>query len=176
MKDILGKVFVIMLAMVSVLLITANISLKQDNTTQTYVTDAAYEFIDISRATGYISSQSYLDLIKKLDSTGILYDIEIVHKSAEVTQGSANDPGSAGTAVYYEHYYTSEILNELFSGDEVYMDAYTKYNLKRGDYLSVVISNKTPTFGNRLLGFLFRSFQEQTIHVSYGGYVGSDVQ
>lgn len=146
-------------------------SSKLDDNAQTYCNDAIQEFVDQSRASGYISPEAYLQMMRKINNTGNLYDVQITHKSKTVqpyVDGSNNVvPGKYVNS--YNAYYKDEILEILFpngsTGNEI-------YPLKNGDSLNVSISLKEPTLGARIAYFFTRK-SINTIQASYTGYVGS---
>lgn len=161
MQDFLGRVIVIftsclLIFIVPLLLIT----LKQDDTTQSYVTDAVTEFVDKSRATGHISVNNYEELIQRLDATGILYEIKINHYSSK-----------HGTGENQELFIKSEILDVLYGSSST-----SSYEMQLGDYLQVEVYNKTATLGHKVFSFFSGELRTGNISCVYGGYVGSNMQ
>lgn len=146
-------------------------SAKMDSNAQTYCNDVIEEFVDRSRASGYISAESYLEMMRKINSTGNLYEVEITHQSktsVPYIDASGNEV-QGRYAESYNAYYRNEILGVLFPDGNA---GYGNYPLKKGDYLKVNFSLKEPTLGGRMLWFVTRK-DIKTISGSYGGYVGS---
>lgn len=151
--------------------LTMVVTFKMDNDSQTYCDNAIHEFVDQSRATGYISPQAYLKMVNKMNNTGNLYDIEIVHQSTKVApyvDVSGNEK-QGEYAEIYDAYYKEEILEELFP---ISTSSYGTYPLKNGDYIKVTYSLKEPTLAAKMISMI-STHSLKTIHGSYGGYVGS---
>lgn len=164
MYDIVGKVWAFLFGIFIIFI--GGITLyaqKQDVVVQNYVDAATVEFVDVSRAIGYVSKSNYQAYIAKLDATGNVYDIEITHYSLK----SAPSSDDTGYTAYYESTTKSEIVEEL--------NADGKYSMKTGDFLRISAKNISPTLGRRLLGLLVGSTtQGGQINSSYGGYVGNE--
>lgn len=140
-------------------------AIKTDYNSQTVCDDAVQQFVDRSRASGYISYGNYNDMVSTITATGNLYDIKIYHQSKICY------PGNGTTFDYnYMTYTTEEILEQLF--DE---SGNGQYNMKNGDYLKVSYSLKEATIGAKIYSF-FSSHTYKSIRGSYGGYVGAAVE
>lgn len=165
MYDIAGKVWSFLFGIFIIFI--GGITLyaqKQDVVVQNYVDAAVVEFVDVSRATGYVSKSNYQAFIAKLDATGNVYNVEITHYSLK----SAPSSDKVGYTSYYEATTKADIVNILNSGDGTYA-------MKTGDFLRVSVKNINPTLGRRLLGLLVGSTSEGgQIISSYGGYVGNE--
>lgn len=147
--------------------------IKADQTIQTYAADAVEEFINKSCATGIINPGQYEEMIDRLDSTGVVYDIYLVHSNEKVSP-ETNEDGSIkvnSMITFSEEYRNKEIFNILFGDD----GSRNSYYLNQGDYLKVVIQNRTMTFGERMSSIFFRDSTSGNIIVSRGGYVGNEV-
>ncbi|MEE1255636.1 MAG: hypothetical protein UHN47_03875 [Lachnospiraceae bacterium] len=156
---------------ISVIFITMILTVKMDNDSQTYCDNAIHEFVDQSRATGYISPQAYLDMVNKMNNTGNLYDISIVHRSTKMTpyvDATGNEKKGEFVEVY-DAYYKEEIVGELFP---LNTSSYGTYPLKNGDYIKVSYALKEPTLAAKMMGMI-STHTIKTIYGSYGGYVGS---
>lgn len=137
-------------------------AIKTDYNSQSVCDDAVQQFVDRSRAAGYISANNYNDMISTITATGNLYNINIYHQSKICY------PGESQSFDYnYMTYTTEEILDQLF--DE---SGAGQYNMKNGDYLKVTYSLKDPTLGARIYS-LWTTHSYKSIRGSYGGYVGS---
>ena len=149
---------------------------KLDNTIQAYVDNEVYEFVDESRASGYISPESYMELVSDIYKTGNLYDIKITHQS-KASVPYTNEDGSPvyrngeqlkNTTMAYRTYNKEDILTVMFPNGSNNQ----RYPLKNGDYLKVSVALKEPTLAAKLYSQWTGTYMK-TIQTSYGGYVGS---
>lgn len=164
MSDIITKIFGYTLGIVLLFLLPVMvIMLNFDNEIEKYANDAVVEFVDKSRATGYISSSNLEEFVDKLTATGNNYEIYICHESV-YTYPEAD--GSYST--HYYSYYRDEIIEGIYqpTGTE-------NWNMKVGDYLRVSITLEEAGYGGRLFSRLFGT--QETTHINtYGGYVGNN--
>lgn len=174
MDSLFSKSLAMIVSMFLLIMLLITVISPQDNATQSYVASSVYEFIDKSRATGYISSSNYEEFVNHLDNTGLLYDITITHMSLQTDYIA--EPTGVECYTYYENFYTDEIVDILFNTTQHTSLPYTKYALKEGDYLKVEVSNITPTLTRNIIGYLTGSQNNGTIFIAYGGYVGSNMQ
>lgn len=172
MYDIAGKVWAFLFAIF--IIFTGSTMLyaqKQDTIVQSYVDSAVEEFVDTSRARGYVAQNTYEEFISKLDATQNVYDVNMTHYSerqAPVTKGDTKDYES-----YYEAYTQDDILSTIY--DQATTESTARYDMKTGDFLRVEVKNTSPTLGRRLLGmFTGNSSEGGQIVSSYGGYVGNE--
>lgn len=171
MIDIVGKIWGLIFG--TIFLFLGPITLyaqKQDVIVQNYVDSAVHEFVDISRSTGTVTWSQYDALVKKLDNTGNIYDVQIIHYKMRTTP-KATSTGTT-TTLTYQDYYDAYNKNEILDG----MDANGKYYMSYNDYFKVTIENTNTTLGRRLLGvFMMRPTSEGgQIFSSFGGKVGND--
>ena len=149
---------------------------KVDSTTEDYAADAVNEFVNKCCATGIITSSAYEEMVNRLDSTGITYDIYLIH-SNEAVAPKVTEDGQVEMneyVQYYDEYRNDEIYETLFPEDGE--PGMKKYYLNEGDYVRVVIENNTPTLGRRLAGmFTLNVSDTPSIMVSRGDYVGHEV-
>lgn len=149
----------------------AGLCIKMDSNAQTYCNDAIVEFVDKSRASGYISAEAYIEMMTRINDTNNLYNVSIMHQSKTLvpfTDENGNALGGVTSA--YNAYYKDDILDYIFSDDG--MDGYHNYALKNGDYLKVSFELSEPTFATKLVT-MFSTHTPKTIYGAYGGYVGS---
>lgn len=144
---------------------------KLDTNAQNYCDDAVHEFVDTARSSGYISPQSYVNMVYKMDLTGNLYDITICHESS-VSYPTADENNNTQIGSYADAgnaHYNDEIFAVLFpengEGDI--------YKLKEGDELKVSYSVKKPTIASQFINTFTTHSVKNTIRGSYKGYVGS---
>lgn len=167
MYDIIGKVWAFLFGIM--LLFVGSVTLyaeKQDVAVQNYVNAAVTEFVDVSRASGEITDEQYRTFIGKLDATGNLYDVKMIHYREKTTAAADY---SDNYQTYYESYNEKEILDSMDRNDG-------KYQLHNGDFLRVEVKNFHPTLGRKLMGFfLMRPTTDGgQIFANYGGYIGND--
>ncbi len=168
MKDIVSNVWAMIFGVIFLFLGTITLyAQKQDIIVQNYVDTAVNEFVDISRATGTITWSQYEAMINKLDNTGNVYNIQIMHYKMRTTPAV-----TASGAMTYEDYYDTYNRDEILDA----MDANGKYYMSYNDYLKVTVENTTTTLARRLLGmFLMNPTTEGgQIFTSAGGKVGND--
>ncbi len=145
--------------------------LKMDSNAQSLCNDAVVEFVDKARASGYISAESYTEMMQRINATNNLYQVSFRHES-KTSVPQTNDAGqTTGDVVNaYNAYYQDEILGYIFEGDG--SAGFHNYPLKNGDYIQVTFELKEPTLATRIVTF-FSARAPKTISGSYGGYVGS---
>jgi len=173
----IDKVFEIVFAFVLIFFIPLMIfAAKSDQNSHIYAADAVEEFINKSCATGIISSTQYEEMITRLDATGVIYDVYLIHSNEKVSP-KVDDDGNIvvnSTIAFHEEYRNGEIYEHLFPEDGIY--EIKQYYLNRGDYIRLVVQNKTPTMGTGMLSGLFFAKKENNILISRGGYVGNEVE
>ena len=170
-EEIITPVTYMIGIIVVVFFAVAGLCLKMDSNAQTYCNDAIVEFVDKSRASGYISAESYIEMMSRFGDTNNLYDVSIMHQSQTLVPYTDDNGNELGGITYaYNTYYKDEILDYIFSDDGI--DGYHNYSLKNGDYLKVSFKLEEPTFATKLITF-FSPRTPKTINGAYGGYVGS---
>lgn len=150
------------------------VMLKADQTTQAYVQDVVEEFVDKSAVSGQISEASYMDFVNRLDSTGVTYDVNIIHSKEMVTpQLEEKDDGTFEISpvgkynTYYEDHINGEIYEVVFPDNAEGKTYYMGY----GDYLRVNVRNNTDTMGTKLLKGFNPTLSSFTIAGNYGAIV-----
>jgi len=177
MFDIFTRPVVYIVGIFLTLVVVFNIYIaKMDTNVQTYCNDVIEEFVDEVRVSGYISAESYLEMTRKLNSTGNLYDISIIHQSRFCVP-KTNPDGTEivvdgeGKTEYTDSFYTynkEDILQILFpEGNE-----YGRYDMKHGDFIKVSLSLKEPTMGAKLYS-KWTGKALKTISGTYSGYIGN---
>lgn len=167
MDESYGKVFTYIIGIIFVLIVPVMlIAQKMDNVVQSYVDNAAIEFIDKSRVTGYISEDSYLEFMDQLNKTTYIYDVKVVHYTKQAIPIYDDTVFTGDYKVDYVACYDKEIEETLFDKD-------LDYKMKNGDYIKVTIKNKDRTLGTKLYSFFNKGANINTIYTIYGGYVGN---
>lgn len=131
-----------------------------DDTSDTISKQAVRDFVATAASKGYVDNRDYLDFQEKLNSTGVLYDVELTHYKKKY-QPNYTDPKNYYTFeetfnVYYDQYYSGEILNTLFPNNGTEQDAdIRKYTLSSGDMFKVNIKARSEKLSQRILGAIF---------------------
>ncbi|TVX85615.1 hypothetical protein [Paenibacillus agilis] len=139
---------------------------------------ATTEFVDAVRSKGYITPVMYEDFMEALDTTNNMYDIQMQHdeKKYNPKYGDPADPNSfqGDFDVYYDSFFTDEIMNVLFPDNEKDMnDPSRRYVLRMYDYFAVTVKNTNTTNATLMRDFLTNSITPDPtrIYIPYGGMV-----
>lgn len=169
--DSFSKIIAIFLAVIllfiSPLLYMAQ---KQDSISQLYVLSETSKFIDSIKNSGYVSQNMYEDFIKKIDSTGNLYEIELTHchKRVEPLVDINTNDILQDFSVFYYNTYEDEIFEAFDMGRDYYFN--------RGDYISIHVINSNKTMAVSLLeNLLSRDIEDTQIIVTYGGMIRDEI-
>lgn len=120
MGDILGKVFVgIMAAFLMFFLPIMLIATKQDTLKQNYIDSAVVEFVDNARGAGKITPEAYEMLCRKIDNAHNYCEIEIEHSSK----------------------YTAPMVCQKDGVDEI--PNYPGHFFSKGDYIGHIVLNSS---------------------------------
>lgn len=173
MNDVLGKFAVIIGGVILVFFIPLTIiSLKQDNTSQTYIDNAVVEFVDNARASARITPTAYEKLVQKINLAHSPCTIEIWHSAKYAAPVYNTATGEYESMDAYEDFSKEDILNHMYPDDYTMHD----YILKEGDFLQVTVSVEKPTLGARMAGVFLPGYDKKSIFTAYGGYVGNEEQ
>lgn len=145
--------------------------IKLDQTSDAYINDAITDFVQDSCASGYISPENYLKMTRRINNTGNLYQLNLIHE-AKVVMPLVKEDGTEELGSYVRSnntYNKDEILGEMFPADTT---EYYNYPLNNGDYIKVTLSLKEPTPAGKLFSF-FSKHEINTIAFSFGAYVGN---
>lgn len=167
----LSKIIAIILSVVLMFIVPMlYMAQKQDVITQSYVSNKTTEFIDSIKNSGYISMEMYMDYIHKIDATNNLYNIEIVHAKKVVEPLYDDNTGEflEDNYIYYVNTYQDKILETLDQGVD--------YKLSQGDFISIIVVNRTKTIATRLMELFYSSdIPEEQIFVTYGGMIRDEM-
>ena len=168
MGDILGKFVVILFGTMFLFFVPLTIiALKQDNAAQSYINNTVVEFVDNARASGRISPEAYEKMCSKVFAAHSHCRIELYHGA------KYSIPNGTGEFINGSEYYkTDEILTKMGYGTNTVRD----YELKEGDYIKVIVNNESPTLGGALVSAFVVGYDTSNLFVSYGGYVGNNIQ
>jgi len=170
MNDIAGRIFAIIFGSVFLFIVPiAGIAVKQDNISQTVIDNAIVCFVDNARSTGKITESGYEEMCRKIDATGVICEVDIVH-SAKFYYPTKDDAGNYNAYnSYYEDFATGDILGTLY-------DSNKEYKMKNGDLLTVSVRNTVPTLGARMYSMFLAQGYDNSVYATYCGYVGNEAQ
>ncbi len=143
---------------------------KQDAISQSYVSNETTQFVDSIKNTGFLSMDTYLDFINKIDATNNLYNIEIVHSHRVVEPLYDENTGAflEDYDIYYINTYQDDILDTFDKGEAYYFSP--------GDLISVTVVNRTRTIATKLMELFYsRDVPDEQILVTYGGMIRDEV-
>ncbi len=143
---------------------------KQDIISQSYVSNETTKFIDSIKNSGYISPEMYMDFVKKIDATNNLYNIEIVHSHKVVEPLYDENTGTflEDYDTYYYNTYQDEIIEVFDQGKD--------YEFFQGDYISIIVKNRTKTIATRLMELFYSSdIPDEQILITYGGVIRDEM-
>lgn len=161
----LSKVFAVCLTIIALFIAPINIQAQlQDNTLQSTVYAMTDDFVEQVRAQGKITQDMYLEFIQRLDATNLLYDVEITHSHSTVVPVYDSTGATIATKTVDNITYTQDILTSVYETEGVYL-------MSKGDMISVSVTNREPTLGQRLRGLLFFVSDSAVINVRDGGVI-----
>ncbi len=138
---------------------------KQDAMAQVYVQTATDNFVDKLQVMGYINENMYNEFINTLDATGNLFTVELDHAHVVTEPELDADDQVTGYYEYTESYYEDDIKAVIFQKEGV-------YKMSEGDHISVVVKNRTNTFGDNVKRMLYGTKgNEYSILGSAGGRI-----
>ncbi len=162
----ISKIFAICLTILAIFITPVLICAQShDNTLQSMVYSMTDDFVEQAREQGKITQDMYLDFVRNLDATNVLYDIEITHSHSNVVPVFDDTGDTVGTDTTDNITYTDDILKSVYETDGVYL-------MSKGDMLSVKVTNREPTLGQRLRQIVFfLSDSSPAINVMDGGII-----
>lgn len=170
--DVFGKVVAIFAGVI--LLFIAPLfymAQKQDSISQLYVAQETTRLTDTIRMSGVLTLTMYKDYIKRIDKTGNLYDLQIVHAHKRVAPDYDETTATVGKKIHSYFYNTYE--------DEIYLafDEGKDYYFTQGDYISVKVVNRNKTMAASIFSLLSRGDNnEVSILVTYGGLIRDEAE
>lgn len=139
---------------------------KQDMISQVYVSNETTEFINNIKNKGYITKNMYHSYVSKINGTGNLYNIEIIHSHKKIEPLYEEDTGEFinDYTIYYYNTYQDEIY-EVIDQEET-------YHFSQGDFISIKVNNKNKTLATTLMQVVYKSIiPTEQIIVTYGGLI-----
>lgn len=161
----LSKVLAVFLTIVAMFIAPIIIQAQlQDNTLQSTVYAMTDDFVEQVRAQGKITQDMYLEFIQRLDATDLLYDVKITHSHSTVVPVYDSTGAAIATKTVDNITYTQDILASVYETEGVYL-------MNKGDMISVSVTNREPTLGQRLREMLFFISDSAAINVRDGGVI-----
>lgn len=136
-----------------------------DSNMQSAVYGITDSFVEQVREQGKITQDMYLEFISNLDTTDLLYNVEIVHCHSTMVPVFDENGNTIDTETVDNITYTDDILASVFETDGVYL-------MSKGDTISVEVTNREDTIGQKLRSFVFPvSIGSPGINVRDGGTI-----
>lgn len=164
--SIFEKMIIIILLAIALIVLPAYYSAeKMDDICQVQVQNETTKFLDNIQTKGYITEDMYIHFINQLDSTGNIYDITLEHMHTVVDP----ETDESGAVIGYEEYgisfYEDEILETIKDGKKA-------YRMAKGDYISIMVKNRSDTMSDEFDKMLYASKpSEITIFATAGGII-----
>lgn len=168
MDDFFGRMVAIFVLVIAIVFLPiCALAIKQENTTRSMIETYVTEFVDNARTTGKITAEEYEKCYRNVLMCQDFCSLSITH-SSRMYSSSAD-----GSVAYYADFVTKDILDAIYNnGDEIH-----DYELRNGDYLTVLVKNEKPTFATKLFRlFNKRKTTDVSIYVNYGGLVGNYIE
>lgn len=143
------------------------ITLKNENTTQSYINTQVVKFVDNARATGKISDDAYESLCSAIDQVQPFCEINIEHQTKYVVPDENNNP---------QINYMTNTKDDILSGIYTASGENSDYNMRKGDFLDVTVYNTKPTLATRIYRVIMPLYNRSgvSIYTTYSGYVGNN--
>lgn len=150
------------------------VSEHTESITQNYVSSEVTSFVEDVKKQGKITQGMYDRFVSRLDSTRVVYDIELVHTHTEVAPTFSADGSVSDVKEYDMSYYTDEILDGIYThqADASVGEVNGEYHMSKGDYITVTVQNRNYTVATKLKNKIYGlPFPKTSIHVTYGGRI-----
>ncbi|WOO36116.1 hypothetical protein R2R35_20300 [Anaerocolumna sp. AGMB13020] len=144
---------------------------KQDSISQLYVTQETIRLTDNIRMSGVLTQNMFNDYIKRIDKTGNLYAVEILHAHKRVAPvyDEITDTVLENVNSYFYNTYEEEIYQAFDEGKDYYF--------AQGDYISIKVENRNKTMAGRVTSYLSRgNSSDVSIMVTYGGMIRDETE
>jgi hypothetical protein len=179
MRDVVNYFVVVILLVAGFVIYPAMlVAEKHDKLAEKVADQALIEFVDLSRAKGYVDPRDYDVFIKKIGSSGLLFNVSLEYYKKRF-QPNYIDPANFATfqntfEVLYDGYFTNDILNILYPGTTVAEDSTTRrYKMRVGDYFNVrIVSNEQKV--SSIIRGTFGFGADVPVPLSYGGMVRNE--
>lgn len=136
------------------------LAMKQDYIIETTITNQTALFTDTVRNKGYVDYEMYNQFSKWLSQTGNVYDIEIIHYKKIYNY----DADSKEYIMDYEYCSNETIVDKVLGDAKIYY-------MELGDFVSVKVTNKSETVGEKIQRILVGTKASKGVNVIYGGVI-----
>ena len=131
-----------------------------DNQARSAAEAAVQDFADNARSTGVLTKADFEVLKAKLQATGYVYHVEMLHRSKMAIPDDAQ-----GYRDVYKAYNFEDISNIWEENEGVYA-------MKNGDFYQILITSTTPTIGSKIYAANYGG-SGITLNIPAGGMVGN---
>ncbi|NEZ44388.1 hypothetical protein [Paenibacillus alvei] len=151
---------------------------KAEDTAKSFAKAAIVNFVDDVRSKGYIDVRDYKVLLKSLDATNRVFDIQMEYYKKNI-QPNYDNPNDINTFkedfnVRYDGYFNSTILAKLFPDTLLEEDDPDRYfKMHEGDLFNVRIISKDKSLSDQIKSFIYRS-PNVPIADQYGGMIRNE--
>lgn len=182
MENALWKVLAFILCAVLLFLVPLTAIMdRQDDIAYSVVLTECNRFVDTCRDTGYITPSLYSELVKRLNSTGNIYTINLSHIKRIVNPIYEESSGILVFTGEYDINHVTEseykIMDTLFPDNSTVsdLDKARRYNMKMGDLFFVEVQNNGKTMATAIRDMLmFSDTKSPGIFVRAGGMVRNE--
>lgn len=123
---------------------------KMDAITQDYVSVRVDQFVEAVRKQGKLTQDMYNDFITELDTTNLMYNIEMEYTHTTVVPRFDTTGAVSGTYSFDETIYEDEILQEVFNNKHGSGENSGVYLMEKGSYFYVRVKNREGTLFSKL--------------------------
>ncbi|MVX63750.1 hypothetical protein GKZ28_08585 [Clostridium chromiireducens] len=164
MKDVLSDTFLIIATLILFIVGPIYVSYQSlDNIIYQEVKAATNDFQKEVRKNGYIDLNTYNLYLNRLNSTGKIYDIELIHTSNLVYPDTSTAEGFSTQRISYGN---KSIIPIIYDNK--------KYTMKYGDDFKIEVKEKVPGFSAMLIGLATAQINIQTQFWADGGMVQNE--
>jgi len=177
--ETIGKFVAVVLLTVFVFVVPTFLHAENsDAVSQQAVQAFTVDFVENVKKQGKITQSMYNEFENELGTTGHTYKVDFTHVHTYVTP--IFDAGSdevKGTVSNEDHFYSNDIKNALFTKEVTTEEKKAgqksgEYHMKKGDYLTVQVTNTDQTLSDFFRGIFFGSSRgSSAINVVYGGTI-----
>lgn len=179
MPDAFKAIIVIILLVICFVIFPAQRQTdRAEDTAKSFAKAAIVNFVDSVRSKGYIDINDYNVMLKSLDATNYVFDIQMEYYKKNI-QPNYENPNDINTFkedfnVRYDGYFNSTILAKLFPNTPLAEDdPNRRFNMHEGDLFNVRIVSKDKSLSDRIKSFIYRSPSVQ-IADQYGGMIRNE--
>ncbi len=139
---------------------------------------AVEEFVDTVRGKGYVAPIDYNILLRRLDGTGMVFDVQLEHLKKTIQPVYNGSTFTNRFTIEYIGSFTLDILDKVYpdpSSTPIAEDDERRYyGMQAGDLFQVRVQSKGQSLSSRLRNIMFRSGTDIPIMITYGGMVRSE--